>query len=90
MKELENVNLTLTPNPVEYLGIVKFAIPDFAKSSKMTVTDLSGKTILDLGNNFKIGENTIQFNTDKLTAGSYFLVLNIDGEFVNTKFNIVK
>ena len=90
IQDLSNVNFNVSPNPVSLMGTVKFNIPDFAKSSNLSITDLNGKVVLNLGNNLQIGENSVQFDTDKFTSGNYFITLTVDGEIVTHKFTIVK
>lgn len=90
VEELANVNLVLGPNPIQTIGNIRFTIPDFAKNTNLAIIDINGKTILNLGKNYSIGENTVSFDARVLSSGNYILSLEIDGELVNTKFTINK
>jgi hypothetical protein len=90
VKDLVNVNLTLSPNPIAQSGTISFDIPEVSKSNSLSIVDLNGKNILELGRNYETGLNKITFSTSKLNSGTYFLVLKVNEDIVNTKFTISK
>lgn len=84
------IRLNVSPNPIEQNGTIKFVIPDFAKSTSLRIVDINGKTILNLGNSFSFGENSVSFDSQLLNAGNYLVVLTINDENVNYKFTVIK
>lgn len=84
------IRLNVSPSPLEHNGTIKFNIPDFAKSVVLRVVDINGRTILNLGNSFSFGENSVSLDSQLLNAGNYFVVLSINDENVNYKFTVIK
>lgn len=88
--DLSNVNFSISPNPVINRSIIKFNIPETARTSSLKIINVNGKEIMDLNDKLVIGENNITLNNDVLPSGIYMLILNLDGEVFTQKFTIIK
>lgn len=83
------VNAQIYPNPVESNSQVSFFVPETAKSTNVSIIDLSGKKVMEIGN-YSIGENKLLIDNKVLDAGSYILVITIDDEMITKRFNVIK
>lgn len=83
------VDLRVFPNPVLSNSTITFQIPETIKNTKVYVLDMEGRKVLDLGT-YLSGMSSIVIDNKMLNAGSYLLVIDIDGEMLTAKFNVVK
>lgn len=86
---IEELNTTFSnsvyPNPMENMFNLTFSIEE-SKELSFELYDLSGKLIYVLLNDrIKKGKNTIQFSTDHLVSGIYFLKVSAAGEVLFTE-----
>ncbi len=72
--EVENKNVTITPNPNS--GTFSIHLTDFNESASATLTDFSGNEIQTY--RLRKGDNIIE--KEGLKKGTYFVVLRIDGK----------
>ncbi len=82
--ENDRINLNCYPNPFNSNSIIEFKIPQMT-NIKIYVYDLLGRRVKTLLNeNKEIGEYKINFNSDKLPSGVYFigLITEYDNKFI--------
>ncbi|MBT7490255.1 MAG: T9SS type A sorting domain-containing protein [Bacteroidetes bacterium] len=80
--------LNMFPNPVQNTVTVSF---EMIESSMVTidVLNLTGETVLNMSNSFQtVGSIDIQFNTDILSNGCYFLRIQSETGFEIAKFSV--
>lgn len=81
-----------TPNPISDNGKIEFTLGGFSpKNLNIQLIDMSGKVINSLfEQNSDPGNYNIDFNTDNLSSGIYFIIANIEGIRVNLPIIINK
>jgi len=78
------------PNPATNRTNIKFAL-NKAENVTVTVTDMTGKVLRNIQQNYTSGEHTIAIETSELTAGNYlYVVRTAAGEGMGSKFTVVK
>ncbi|MFM7710300.1 MAG: T9SS type A sorting domain-containing protein [Ferruginibacter sp.] len=75
---LEKNNLTIFPNPVAQ---TIYLMMDAEKSgmARMTLTDLSGRTLENRSWRVNQGQNSLQWPVQNLPSGNYLIQLELDG-----------
>lgn len=71
---LSNLDVTLTPNPVQDVASLKLNLPD-ASDARVQVSNLFGQTMLENHYNLTQGDNLVNVNMAALPAGTY--VVNV-------------
>jgi hypothetical protein len=69
--------------------MVKF-ISSSATSANCQIIDVSGKVFINQTAKVVTGDNQIQFNTDKLANGVYFITIELKGEMLRDKLVVLK
>lgn len=86
-------NLTIFgnyPNPATNVTNIKFAI---AKATEVTisVTDMSGKVVKTMTENYNAGTQIVELNTTVLAAGEYiYLIRTTEGDGMASKMSVIK
>ncbi|MCX7735470.1 MAG: choice-of-anchor D domain-containing protein [Candidatus Kapabacteria bacterium] len=81
-----------TPNPISVSGTIDFSLGgNTPKNINVQLIDMSGKLINSLFEQNSVpGNYRIDFNTEKLSSGIYFIIANIEGIRVNLPIIINK
>lgn len=78
------------PNPATNSTNIKFALKNATEVS-ITVTDMTGKIIKNIQQNYAAGEHVVPVETSDLAAGSYlYLIRTSEGDGMGSKFTVVK
>ena len=78
------------PNPVRSTATVRYELPAAANAS-VAVYDLLGRRVTTLQHgNQEMGRKEIQFNTQQLAPGTYFLRLEADGDVRTQRLTVVR
>ena len=80
-------NAMVYPNPTKEKLTIKLQ-QAFASASRLKITDISGRTVLQ--QNIAAGEKNINLQVNHLPAGRYFIQLNNSSNLVNQSFVIIK
>lgn len=80
--------LRIYPNPTNSTANLAFSVPK-AANANVTVTNLTGQTVLTHAVHVNSGKNLIILGTQKLDAGVYLVKLNVGGN-LQTKRLIIK
>ncbi len=87
ISSMTNIQATLyqnTPNPFREITVIKYAIPETAISSVISIYDLNGKLLKTIPLKEK-GENSIEIAGGDLYPGLFNYTLIVDGELIDTK-----
>lgn len=77
--------ISITPNPVK--NSLKLGIyADKADAARVVITDMSGKAVYANTHSVYAGDNNIPVNTAALTAGSYIIKVQLNGDVQVRKF----
>ncbi len=77
---IESIHLSLYPNPSNGNSILNFSLKEEAETL-VYLTDITGRRVMDIFNSRSTsGDQVIEVNTEQLTTGTYFVVLNINGQ----------
>ncbi len=77
-----------TPNPFKAITMIGFDLPE-AMTAKVTVYDVTGKTVMVISNTFNKGYNSIEINKNELgSAGVLYYTLEA-GDFKATRKMVV-
>lgn len=90
----ESVNnifsLSNYPNPVSTSSAISFTLSE-SQNVSIKLYDVNGKLISTVADKiFVAGENQIEFDTEKIDAGIYFLKMEARGFFETKKLSVVK
>ncbi len=78
------------PNPFNPTTTITFALSHAGKT-EMVVYDVAGRTVATLVNGFmEAGSHAITFNASKISSGTYFYQLRVNGNVVTRKMNLIK
>ena len=78
-------DVAVLPNPVKGNSILSFGSAK-AVSVKVSIKDITGKTILEKNHISSPGKNTVNLDTENFNHGMYFLILNNGTELNTIKF----
>jgi len=67
------------PNPFSNETVIRFTLPE-AGNATLTVTDLAGRTLREIRQDFAAGQNLVQLDGDGLAAGTYVYTLMFNGQ----------
>ncbi len=83
---IEGVN----PNPAN--NFAKLSVhSNKLVNANITLVDINGNEVMSVYNgNIDSGFNSFDINTNKLSNGVYTIVINVDGQLITTKLNVVK
>jgi hypothetical protein len=79
--------IKLYPNPVKHFLQLQYEAETAAVAS-LTITDISGKLILQKDLSLSPGINQYRFNTEKWISGSYFITIRQAGHKATLKFEV--
>jgi hypothetical protein len=79
--------IKLYPNPVKHFLQLQYEAETAAVAS-LTITDISGKLILQKDLSLSPGINQYRFNTEKWISGSYFFTVRQAGHKATLKFEV--
>lgn len=82
-----NANLIAAPNPSNDATIISFTL-NSSSLATITVTNMLGKEIHTVSNNFNAGRNNIELSTSDLQSGIYFYSINVNGKSQTKKLVI--
>lgn len=85
VKNLGLNEIMVTPNPVANTMKVSIST-ESADVATIVISDMSGKTVYTKNYNVTAGENDIPVNTASLTAGSYIVKVQLNGDVQVNKF----
>ncbi|MBN2639613.1 MAG: T9SS type A sorting domain-containing protein [Bacteroidales bacterium] len=71
------------PNPVKNIVNMNFTLPEPNQTAKLTISDLTGKTIKIL--NLNSYQKKISIDISNLNSGMYFLSLYYQGNLIKSK-----
>lgn len=81
--------LTVHPNPARDIVDVRF-VAMHATSAHVAIIDARGATVRSIDRSVVAGDESISIDTRGLAAGSYRVVLSIDGMQTTTALNVVR
>ncbi len=80
-----------SPNPVSTMANIQYQLQKSAKNVKLEIFDITGKLIVAYVQGAKLaGKYTMNINTERLNAGTYFYTLNVDNQKQTKKMIVVK
>jgi uncharacterized repeat protein (TIGR01451 family) len=88
--ELEKSSFDIYPNPASEKFSTEIKTSQVIKDASMIIYDLEGKAIYQWNGKLQKGENTKEFNTEKLVNGIYIINLELNGEKMTKKLVIEK
>ena len=88
-KPEKNEKVNLFPNPASESFTFDF-YSNSQQNIKIMVTDVCSKTIVTINKDVNIGNNSIQFSTEKLIAGTYFVNAISSEKIVVKKVVVIK
>jgi uncharacterized repeat protein (TIGR01451 family) len=88
--ELEKSSFTIYPNPASDKFSTEIKANQQVKNASMMIFDLQGKAIYEWKGALEKGENTKEFNTEKLVNGIYIINLELNDEKLTRKLVIGK
>ncbi len=88
--DISAVNPHISPMPVSDVSTIQFFVPDGINNVKLSIVDLLGNNLMDIDNNSTFGLNSIALNKGNLLNGTYILLIQLDNEVVQFKFNVVE
>ena len=84
----KNFSYTLYPNPISNSATISFSLLKSQKVS-LEIFDLNGRLITILANNaFEAGEHSVEWNSEDIKSGIYFLQIQT-GDFLKTEKVII-
>ena len=90
VNDLDHALLSINPNPCLGIATIKYYVTDIS-NVLIELTDMSGKGIALLAdNNNQCGEYSLEYNTEHLSAGTYFLNYTIGNLSASKKLVVVK
>lgn len=92
VKEVNNTvaaNIELYPNPAVDVMNVSVKLDNEAKKVYYTIVDQTGRKVSEVAHR-NVTNETYQIPTGNLAAGTYFLIINVDGKPSVKQFSIVK
>ncbi len=78
-----------TPNPVASTTKITFNLPEAANAT-LTISNVEGRVIKTISNNFAKGINTVSLNRAELEAGVLFYQLDANGNTATKKMIVVE
>ena len=81
--------IKIYPNPVKNMLNIKIAANNYG-SIRLSVSDMSGKMVLNKSTLINTGELILQLNISHLSAGTYFLKIDCDGSCENMSKKFIK
>ena len=89
--ENEGAIVSITPNPVNDIANVKFAV-EKSGNATIGIYDVQGNKVLDIINNefIDMGTHELEFNVNKLASGVYVVRMQIDTTTIVKEFVVVK
>ncbi len=78
------------PNPFSKTTIIPFILENDMNDVAILVTDLTGKTLINLPVVAIKGENKIEINSSQLYQGVFIYHLSVSGSVVDSKRMVVK
>ncbi|MEM1120931.1 MAG: T9SS type A sorting domain-containing protein, partial [Bacteroidota bacterium] len=90
-KQLESIDLRISPNPFQSQTTIEYYLPARGKV-ELQVTDFFGKTLKTLSSSqlHSQGWQQIQFNSEDLPSGTYFVVLKSAGQLQSQKVVLMR
>lgn len=86
-----NIDVSISPNPVNGIGEIKLNINGAAVQADITIYDLLGNPVYPIANTLLAdGQVSYFFNSNKLSQGVYYLVVNAGGHKITKSISIVK
>lgn len=82
-------SIVTLPNPASITTKVKFVMEEAAQAT-IEVYDMAGRSVLSVSNEYGIGDNDVQLDVSKLSAGSYNVVLRSGSALVSAPLTIVR
>lgn len=88
--EDNNTKFEIYPNPSENILNIQYYL-DMHSEVKLLITDIKGNIIDTIINeNQETGNYNIDFRTDKLPSGTYFIILTCNGQKTTKQIQVVK
>ncbi|MFA7627219.1 MAG: choice-of-anchor D domain-containing protein, partial [Candidatus Kapaibacterium sp.] len=86
------LSMSMTPNPVSANSRFNYTITgNGAKNVRIYVMDLAGRKVQELVNNsVEVGNHSIEFSANGFSAGTYYIMAEIDGSQAQIPVVIVK
>lgn len=88
--EIEKSSFDIYPNPASDKFSTEIKANQQVKNASMMIFDLQGKAIYKWKGTLEKGENTKEFNTEKLVNGIYIINLELNDEKLTRKLVIAK
>jgi hypothetical protein len=82
-------NLSVYPNPASDVVNVSVEMPSVAKQITYSVIDNAGR-LMSRESHENVLKEVYSFNTNKLAAGNYYVVITVDGRSSTRKFVVAK
>ncbi len=86
---VRKVETKVYPNPAQNFVNVEFNLP-VAENVKVTVSDMTGKMIMNAYEANAFGQQVVRINTDELSTGVYFINISTPTSMGTSKVLIVK
>lgn len=81
----------VSPNPVKEFGLIRYSLP-YETSAKVKIVNNIGKTIVTLSDYSLRGSGTynLNFSTEDISQGTYFIILETNEEIISQPVVILK